>query len=68
MIEERTDRIPIHGHVLVKELQVGGCIYERGQAEQGHTVYGVRLDVVAFPKNFVATEVWHCEREGLELT
>ncbi len=66
MIEELASRIAIHSHVYVKELQVRGYIYERGQAEHS-TVYGVRLDETAFPKNFVATTVWHCEREGLEL-
>ncbi len=66
MIEERVDRIPLQTRVFIKELQASGHIYERGQ-DGGHTVYGIRLDDVAFPKNFVATEVWHCERESLEL-
>lgn len=51
--------------VQVIELDATGYIYERG-IDRGHRVYGVRLDEVAWLKNFVATKVWHCESEGLK--
>ena len=53
--------------VLVAELGVTGTIYESGMPDFGlERVFGVRLDKIAFPKNFVATEVWHCKANGLE--
>lgn len=66
-----TDNLPIGQRVLVKELDVEGWIYEGslpGQLSSGiERIYGVRLDEVAFPKNFVATIVWHCPFKGLRL-
>jgi hypothetical protein len=67
MIEELPDRLLIGTRVLVKELDTPGYVYERGVTDGGHTIYGIRLDTVAFPKNFVATIVWHCEREELRI-
>lgn len=65
MIEE-IPRFNLHQKVLVKELNTTGTIYERAIADSGSRIYGVKLDEIAFPKNFVATEVWHCPSEGLE--
>ena len=60
--------LPIGTRVLVKELGVEGFIYEsahnRGDSER---IYGVKLDKVAFPDNFVATEVWHCPLKELDV-
>ena len=65
MIEEQCDRLPILQRVRVVELSVSGHVYEMGTGDSGHTIYGIRLDETAWPKNFVATEVWHCRREDL---
>lgn len=65
MIEERPI-FNLHQRVLVKELDVSGTIYERATADSGHRIYGVKLKRVVVPKNFVATEVWHCRSERLE--
>ncbi len=64
MIEE-TAKFNLFQRVLVKELDAFGYIYERNTADSGNKIYGVRLDKVAHPKNFVATEVWHCPSERL---
>ena len=65
------DRLPIGQRVLVKEFGIEGWVYESGMPERGTSeadrIYGVRLDKVVFPKNFVATIVWHCSLEELEL-
>ena len=63
MIED-TPRYKLFDRVRVIGLNATGYVYERG-IDNGHRVYGVRLDEVAFPKNFVATVVWHCECEAL---
>jgi hypothetical protein len=52
--------------VKVIELGVEGIIYERSESDLGNMVYGVQLDRVAHPKNFVATKVWHCKAGELE--
>ncbi len=60
------EKLPIGQRVLVKELGIEGWVYESGMPDSGlDRVYGVQLDEVAFPKNFVATEVWHCTIKGL---
>lgn len=64
MIEE-TPKFCLFQRVLVKELNANGYIYESAIADSGNRIYGVRLDKVAYPKNFVPTEVWHCPSEEL---
>ena len=68
---DRLDRLSIEQRVVVKELNVSGWIYESAMPESGTTeadrIYGVNLDEVAFPKNFVATKVWHCRLDALEI-
>ena len=65
MIEENP-KYKLHQRVLVKELGTFGTIYERGIADSGDRVYGVRLDRTVWPRSGQCTEVWHCEAEGLE--
>lgn len=64
------DRLPIGQRVFVDELGMAGWVYESAMSEKGTNwadrVYGIRLDEVCWPKNFMATEVWHCTL--LELT
>lgn len=67
VIEEPRDMLPIHACVMVSELGISGRVYERGVADSGHSVYGIVLTETAFPKNFVATNVWHCRREDLSV-
>ena len=63
----KRERLPLFLRVRVKELDATGCIYESAiPIGGGDRVYGVRLDKVAFPKNFIATTVWHCEADKLE--
>ncbi len=66
MIEGRQDRLLIGQRVVVLELSTAGHVYERGTADGGDTIYGIQLDETAWPKNFVATSVWHCPREELK--
>jgi len=65
MIEEPEDRLAIGTEVEVSVFpNEKGYIYERG-IDDGHTVYGVRFPHSVFPRNFIPTTVWHCEREAL---
>jgi len=58
MVEQK---LSIGQRVWVKELNIGGTIYESAMSSSGLVrIYGVRLGEVVVPKNFVATEVWHC--------
>jgi len=65
MIEEKENRLPLFTRVYIPEIDASGKIYERGTSDSGDTIYGVELDEIAFPPNFVATTVWHVERERL---
>lgn len=66
-MREDKPKYKLFDRVRVIELDAAGYVYESGVGLLlGHRVYGVKLDEVAFPKNFVATIVWHCESEGLE--
>lgn len=65
------NKLSIGQRVRVKELGIEGWIYESAHPHWLFSgierVYGVQLDEVASPKNFVATRVWHCSLGGLEL-
>ena len=62
---EETD-LAIGTRVKVAELGVVGTIYESEMPDFGfERIYGVRLDEIAWPKNFVATSVWHCKASEL---
>ncbi len=63
---ENTPKFSLHQRVLVKELGVIGTIYERATGDSGNKIYGVKFDEVVWPKNFVATTVWHCQSEELK--
>mgnify|MGYP001589213137 CR=1 FL=1 len=67
MIEEFRYRIPLHSRCRVKEVGIAGTIYEHGTdcMGSGHTIYGVRLDEIAWCGG-MATEVWHCKGEELD--
>lgn len=60
------DKLVLLTRVYIPEIEMGGYIYESVLPEKGtgeeDRVYGIMLDETAFPKNFVATKVWHCER------
>lgn len=65
MIEE-VPVFKLSDKVLVKELNVEGCIYESTVSDLGHSIYGVRLDTVAYGGG-LCTEVWHCLSEELQV-
>ena len=53
--------------VVVRELGIRGEIYESLKSDSSlDRIYGVQLDETAWPKNFVATGVWHCKARDLE--
>jgi hypothetical protein len=65
-MEEKDCRIGTR--VIIPELNMGGTIYESGIPDYGlDRVYGIQLDKTAFPRNFVATTVWHCKAGELIL-
>jgi hypothetical protein len=66
MTELDEDKLPLFSRVYIPEIDTSGSVYERFTSAS-HTIYGVKLDKIAHPKNFIATEVWHCKREELEV-
>lgn len=59
--------LDIGSRVIVRELKAHGYVYESARSDGSlDRIYGVSFDKTQWPKNFVATKVWHCKAVDLD--